>query len=325
MISIIVPIYNSEKWVGRCIESLINQTYKNIEIILINDGSTDKSAQICKEYAEKDERIVFIDKENEGVSSTRNLGIKKAKGEFLQFVDSDDYIDPQMCEKLVKAITDADMVICGIRVWEKGVILREPHLKQGEYILNENVGVYFELRKINLGPCNKLYRKQKIVKGFRAGLSLGEDTLFVLDYMRNVKRIAVLSDCLYNVVLDNQNSLNHQPKQGKIDLLIEQRITEEAFLTDVYGKDCDLTEMYGHYLSTAHVHFLEAVKYSNENLKNEIERLLNNRLLGEKIRKSRPKRLDMKVFKILFDSKNKFLISLYFKTKNKWYGRKKTQ
>ena len=79
MISIIVPIYNSEKWVGRCIESLINQTYKNIEIILINDGSNDKSAQICKEYAEKDERIVFIDKENEGVSSTRNLGIKKAK------------------------------------------------------------------------------------------------------------------------------------------------------------------------------------------------------------------------------------------------------
>ena len=92
LISVIVPVYNAEKYLKECVESLINQTYINLEIILINDGSTDNSIQICNEYADYDSRIIVVDKLNEGVSKTRNLGIEIAKGDFITFVDSDDYI-----------------------------------------------------------------------------------------------------------------------------------------------------------------------------------------------------------------------------------------
>ena len=94
LISIIVPVYNVSEYLPRCLDSLINQTYKNIEIILVNDGSTDNSLEICKKYAEKDLRIKVIDKENGGISSARNTGIAEASGEWIGFVDSDDYIEP---------------------------------------------------------------------------------------------------------------------------------------------------------------------------------------------------------------------------------------
>ena len=100
-VSVIVPIYNSEKTINRCVESIINQTYKDIEILLINDGSIDNTLNILNDYANKDKRIVVINKKNEGVSKTKNLGIKKAKSEFIMFVDSDDYIDKEAIKKLV--------------------------------------------------------------------------------------------------------------------------------------------------------------------------------------------------------------------------------
>ena len=116
-ISVIVPIYNVEEYLGRCIESIINQTYQNIEIILVDDGSTDNSLSICKEYAIKDRRINIIHKENAGVSSARNIGLKKSKGEFVTFVDSDDYVKLTCFEKMIRGIknNDVDMVVVG---WE---------------------------------------------------------------------------------------------------------------------------------------------------------------------------------------------------------------
>lgn len=103
-ISIIVPIYNTEKYLERCLQSLINQDYKNIEIILINDGSNDKSISICNTYKNKDNRIIVIDKKHTGVADTRNIGIKKATGDYIGFVDSDDYIDKDMFKNLVEGV-----------------------------------------------------------------------------------------------------------------------------------------------------------------------------------------------------------------------------
>ena len=100
-VSIIVPIYNMEQYLNRCLESIINQTYENIEIILINDGSKDNSLEICKNYAKKDNRIMIIDQKNSGVSSARNSGLDKATGEYLAFVDPDDWIDKDGIEKMV--------------------------------------------------------------------------------------------------------------------------------------------------------------------------------------------------------------------------------
>ena len=111
-VSIIVPVYNVEKYLSKCLESLINQTLKDIEIICVNDGSTDNSLSILKEYANKDSRIKIIDKQNEGVSVARNTGIEVATGEYLIFVDSDDYLVENACEKALNTIEHNNSDIC---------------------------------------------------------------------------------------------------------------------------------------------------------------------------------------------------------------------
>lgn len=113
-VSIIVPIYNVEKYLNRCLDSLVNQTFKDIEIIALNNGSTDSSLDILKDYASNDNRITIIDNENLGVSKARNIGIDKASGKYIVFVDSDDWIDTNMIEVLYSNITknNCDLVMC---------------------------------------------------------------------------------------------------------------------------------------------------------------------------------------------------------------------
>ena len=116
LVSVIVPIYNVEAYLERCVDSIINQTYKNLEIILVDDGSPDRCGEICDNYATKDSRIVVIHKENGGLSDARNAGIEKAQGEYLSFIDSDDWIEPNMIEVLYNACisNSAKMAYCGI-------------------------------------------------------------------------------------------------------------------------------------------------------------------------------------------------------------------
>lgn len=116
LISIIVPVYNVEEYLPKCLDSIINQTYKNLEIIVVNDGSTDNSGKICDEYGERDYRIMVIHKANRGVSSSRNIGIKNASGEYILFVDSDDEIEKDYVNVMARAVTnsDCDLVISNI-------------------------------------------------------------------------------------------------------------------------------------------------------------------------------------------------------------------
>ena len=111
-ISIIVPIYNSETYLRRCLISLINQKYNNLEIILVNDGSTDNSLSICKEYEKKDSRIKLINQLNKGVAHTRNIGLDVATGDYITFVDSDDFIDKNMYSELIENIDSCDIAVC---------------------------------------------------------------------------------------------------------------------------------------------------------------------------------------------------------------------
>jgi len=115
LISVIIPVYNVEKYIEQCIKSVINQTYKNMEIILINDGSKDKSGEICNEYSQKDERIKVIHTENFGVSNARNIGLDEAKGEYITFIDADDYVDEKYIEQLYVQCknTNSDISIIG--------------------------------------------------------------------------------------------------------------------------------------------------------------------------------------------------------------------
>ena len=170
-ISIIVPIYNAEKVLKRCVDSILNQSYKNFELILINDGSKDKSIDIINEYKEKDERIKVIDNKNKGVSETRNIGIKTSKGEYIQFIDADDFIDPYMIEETLKEIekNKADSVITGLYL----DIESENEIKSSkqtfEYKIEEGnsniaVAVMDRLNGTYINsPVNKIYKKSIII------------------------------------------------------------------------------------------------------------------------------------------------------------------
>ena len=118
MISVIIPIYNVEKYLCRCLDSIISQSYKDLEIILVDDGSPDNSPSICDSYARNDNRIKVIHKTNGGLSAARNTGLKYAMGDFISFIDSDDYIEPKMYEILFNLITkfDSDISMCGCNV-----------------------------------------------------------------------------------------------------------------------------------------------------------------------------------------------------------------
>ena len=315
MISVIVPVYNAEKWLDKCVESIINQTYKDIEILLINDGSKDKSLEICRKYETIDSRIRVFDKKNEGVSKARNLGLYNARGKYVQFVDSDDFIEPDMCEKLLDAITNADMAICGIKIYKNDKVLKEHHIKHKTYNLRKRIDYYFELRKINLGPCNKLYIRSLIDEQFMEDLTLGADTMFVLNYMKNVTTVTSVSKCLYNVRLDNDKALNKMPKTDKVDSLIEQRKAEENFLKSIYGPDCELKRMYELYLKLIHSCFFDTAKNNKKLLKQLIAGYTNHSLLLEKIRKAQPKRIDYIVFKFLYINNLRLLMFVYFKLK----------
>ena len=123
-ISIIIPVYNAEKFLKRCLESVINQTYKNFEVICVDDGSKDNSSKIIEKIAKKDNRIILIKQKNQGVSIARNNAIEKSTGEYIMFLDSDDYMDKNMCEIMIKAINEyrVDVVRCNYkRVYENGV------------------------------------------------------------------------------------------------------------------------------------------------------------------------------------------------------------
>ena len=159
LVSIIVPIYNVEKYLIKCIESILNQTYKNLEIILVDDGSTDSCNKICDRYKKIDKRVVVIHKKNGGLSSARNIGIKKAKGKLISFVDSDDYIKPNMIEELKNNMYfyNSDISVCDYYyiIDGKRQISDNNNLKRNCITKYKNKFIY----KPNSAVWNKLYKK----------------------------------------------------------------------------------------------------------------------------------------------------------------------
>ncbi len=195
-ISIIVPIYNAEKTIQRCVNSLINQTEKEIEIILVNDGSTDSTESIIKEY--KDSRIHYFKNKNQGIGKTRNFGIQKATGDYFLFIDSDDFIEKSTCEELLSKANqeDSDLVICDFYKLYENSSLEEIHLVDFEpTTLQETPSL---LHQINLSPWNKLYRRDLIMDNsitFVENLKY-EDAPFVAQAMNQAKRITKVNQCL---------------------------------------------------------------------------------------------------------------------------------
>ncbi len=204
-ISIVVPIYNASKSLNKCIDSLINQTKKEIEIILINDGSTDDSEKIIKQY--KDERIKYFKNKNQGIGKTRNFGIKKSIGKYIMFVDSDDYLDKNACKIMYeKAIKDKlDIVVCDYyNVLNKKAKQKVEIESFNNTSLKENSSL---LLKINLAPWNKIYSKKMITKNnitFEEKLKY-EDAPFVAQALDKSKIIGKIDKALNYYVIHNNS------------------------------------------------------------------------------------------------------------------------
>ena len=210
-ISVIVPVYKAEAYLHRCVDSILAQTFQDFEVLLVNDGSPDKSGEICDEYARKDKRVRVFHKENGGVSSARNMGLDNARGEWICFMDSDDYVKHDYLHNLLINSCDVDGVICGFEVRSN----RE-HIKNIICLKHiENIED-LEFIWITLGELdaehyiwNHLYRSKTIKENgiyFRK-ISTGEDTLFNLDYFKHSKSIRLISYVGY-VHYDNIGSLS---------------------------------------------------------------------------------------------------------------------
>lgn len=216
VISVVVPIYNAEKYLKRCIESILNQSYRELEVLLINDGSKDSSLNIIKEYASIDSRIRIVDKENEGVSKTRNRGLNEATGKYIYFIDSDDYIDADTIELLYKSIENNSnqLSVCSFyntfdNTEEKVEIgiKNENILKRNRYLEYMSTGLYsvYYGALWNKLYCTKIIRENKLY--FEENISLAEDFIFNLYYLEHIDNVGIVEGCKYHYYQDNQASL----------------------------------------------------------------------------------------------------------------------
>lgn len=222
-ISIIVPVYNVQNYIRRCIESLMHQTLKDIEIILVDDGSTDLSGIICDEYAERfgmNGYIISLHQENAGASVARNKGLSVATGEFIGFVDADDYIAPEMYEKLYFAAKNSDIVMCGWNaVKENKIILSDNYNLQDGIVLDKQ-RIYQEIQKgdknhLTWFTWNKLYRHNLVNdKLYLESICFGEDILFNIDTFLSANSIAFVADRMYFYEQRNDSVINTKYKSN---------------------------------------------------------------------------------------------------------------
>jgi len=214
-ISVIVPVYNVEKYIDRCIKSILAQSFTDFELLLIDDGSKDRSGEICDYYAERNEKIRVFHNDNHGVSFSRNFGLNTSAGEYIAFVDSDDCVEEDYLKVLFKGIGDSDLSICGVFFCDNQKTRDNPQKNTGNFILSFNSVNNRQLSDLIVNRrFNYVYAKlfkASIIKGnkllFNKSVDLGEDTIFVMEYILYAKSINIIGDAYYYYIKDNVNSL----------------------------------------------------------------------------------------------------------------------
>ncbi len=212
LVSIIVPVYNIEEYVSECIESILKQQYRFIEVIIVDDGSTDSTLSVCEEYKRNDDRINVIHKDNGGVVSARQTGIEAARGEFVVFVDGDDWIEPDMISTMLNGIGSADLISTGV-LWEKDVnkVYRmvdrfDPGLYEKSDLCKVYSKMLYDKDRDIMHPLtswiyNKMYRlslAKEIHRELDTGLSFAEDSVFLYKYILRCDSFIVLHSCHYH-------------------------------------------------------------------------------------------------------------------------------
>lgn len=239
MVSIVIPVYNSRDGLQQCLDSVVSQSYEKIEVIIVDDCSTDGSLDICREYERKYPYVHVYTKENEGVSAARNLGMSKAAGEYLQFADSDDRMEPDACRLLVSCMErDGSDVVIGGYFDEKK---QQNHIYPARFFSGtaafiEEFPQLFSHFFLHV-PWNKLYRRSALRAEFPGDLDKGEDLVFNLRAFAQAERISVLDRSVYFYHNTGEDSLSFRFREDAME--IEERLYREvmAFYTEHGGSE----------------------------------------------------------------------------------------
>lgn len=259
LISIIIPVYNVEKYLPRCLDSVLSQSYRNIEVILVDDGSTDRSGSICDDYKLKDSRITVLHQENNGVSSARNLGLDAAHGEWIGFVDSDDYIASNMYEVLVNNALqfNVDISYCGMQQFqldgnveniygtgEKRAVTKEEAIK----------GYFFDksIQPFMYALWNKIFSAIILKKvRFDRNLAIGEDILFVFDCLQECNSLYFEDQCLYYYMRRSNSAMTSSFSDKRMDYIVAvERIAGLCNTQYLFAQEESERWQYFHYLIT---------------------------------------------------------------------------
>lgn len=246
-VSIIVPVYNVELYLDRCVESIINQTYKNLEIILVNDGSTDNSGILCEAWKERDERIIVIHKKNAGLSSARNVGIECATGDYYGFVDSDDYIDLNMYEELMHGITcyHKRIASCG------RIVHYFDGKKKFEYCLNEiklytkdeAISEVLVGNEIDVSACDKVYHKD-LFKDIQYPVGeTNEDAAIILQLLDCSDGVVHVGKPLYNYIF-RKNSISKSKYSHNTYIVYQHCIEMKNYIKKKHSKHLNDLNVY---------------------------------------------------------------------------------
>ena len=252
MVSIIIPAYNAEDYVDRCIESCLSQSYKDIEIIVVDDGSKDQTVNICKKYS--DSRLKVIEKSNEGVSCTRNVGLSHAKGDLILFLDADDFLYEDCCARVVSEMTsDIDLMVFGYNSVTKNGI-ESTSCPDRKYIYNKDniCDCLVQLKSMNcLFTCwNKVYRKEKINVLFDEQMTFAEDSVFVLNYFLKCKTVLICPYIGYGYYIQTNNSAMKRFHENMLEMINKEFYEFERI-------DKDSIEL----LKAAITHYIENLFY----------------------------------------------------------------
>ena len=252
LISIIVPVYNVEKYLEKCIESIVNQTYQNLEILLIDDGSTDCSGKICDEYAQKDKRIKVIHKENGGVSSARNKGLAEATGEYIGFVDGDDYIDKNMYEIMLKEIKKdtIEFVMCDFNIVNPKDEMEEIDLERYPIeVMRKVKSIEKFYPSSEVWRCLFMREQLKNVK-FDEDMNIAEDLKFICHYiLTNCKNnsIFIKRKLYYYVRRENSITETKEMKQDQLkiycDFIQNRNQVMNALMNEKLEENRELTRI----------------------------------------------------------------------------------
>lgn len=315
LISIIIPVYNCEKYLSKCLDSLINQTYENLEIILINDGSTDNSIELCNEYKKKDARIKVFSKENSGPSLTRKFGFEKSTGNYIMFIDSDDWMDLDMCEYLVnlQKTNKADVVCCSYYINDDSFETEERIIELKDKEIIEDY-----LYRNNIKSCcwNKLYKKKVISpQYFHPIYKHGEDVLFVCNVLLGCNKVVCTNMEKYHYNVSNNSITRSKVSHKKIEDNYLSHQSQIKLIKSKYKNNFELQSKANEKLFDSLLNLY--VDMTHENEKNEEEKYLislireSYKKYGKKTNLSKNKKI-----KLILISKFNFLIKGLYKIKN---------